>query len=222
MRRALVLAACLLAAGGCAGGRDTPLTEAAASGDEPTLVRLLAGDADPNQLDGRGWSPLVWAAREGHSRLVGVLISRGADADLADGTSEAWTPMMHAIDVREMDSVRALLNVGADPNAAAGDGRTALMMAAGYGYSRITRLLLERGADPRRVDGDSATALYYAVRGVADLDHITLGGCQTDTVQMLSEAAPELRLDPGSWAVRMARLKRCREVVEMAASPEGG
>lgn len=214
MRRSLAVALFLLAAG-CSGGRDTPLTEAAATGDEPTLVRLLAGGADPDELDGRGWSPLIWAARWGHARLVGTLISRGADADLADGTSAAWTPMMHAIDVREMDAVRALLNQGADPNMVAADGRTALMMAAAYGYSRITRLLLERGADARALDDDEATALQHAVRGVADLDHVTMGSCQTDTVRHLVAAAPEVRLDPGSWAVRSARLRRCSEIVEL-------
>lgn len=217
MRRFPVLACCLLAALGCAGGRDTALTEAAASGDEPTMVRLLVGGADPDELDGRGWSPLIWAAREGHKRLVGALISRGANADLPDGTPAAWTPLMHAIDAREMDSVRALLNRGADPDATEADGRTALMMAAAYGYSRITGLLLERGADPRAVDSDGATALYHAVSGTADLDHITVGSCQTDTVRFLVTAATEMRLAPDSWAVRRARLKRCKEILEMVA-----
>jgi ankyrin repeat protein len=221
MRRALILALALLAAAGCSDGRNTALTEAAATGDEPELVRLLAAGEDPNELDDRGWSPLVWAARSGHARLVGILISRGADPDLADGASNGWTPMMHAIDVREMDAVRALLNRDADPDVAAADGRTALMLASAYGYSRIVRLLLERGADPRVVDADGSSALDYAVGGVAELDHVTKGECQTETVAALAKAAPGMRLEADSWALRSARLKRCEEIVRMVA-PAGG
>ena len=95
------------------------------------------------------------------------------------------------------------------------------MRAAGYGYQRIVRLLLERGADPRLADSDGASALDYAVRGVADLDHITAGGCQTEIVRHVLQAAPDLRLEADSWALKSARLKRCEEIVEMVA-PEGG
>ena len=198
----------------CGGGRDTPLTEAAAAGDRPALVRLLAAGDDPNELDGAGLSPLIQAVRAGHFKLVGLLVDKGADPDLRD-SGRGWTPMMHAVYLREMDAVRALLNAGADPRLATRAGLTPLMMAASYGYTRITRLLLERGADPGAVSGDGRNALTHAVIGVAGLDHVTIGSCQTDVVRVLHEAAPDLRLEEGSGALRMARLKRCREVLEM-------
>lgn len=213
MRRAPLL---LLVAGivACWGGRSTPLTEAAAAGDRPSVVRLLAADADPNERDGGGRTPLIHAVAEGHFKLVGLLVSKGADADLAD-EAQGWTPLMHAVHAREMDAVRALLNAGADPNVATPAGVTPLMMAASYGFYRITRLLLERGADPRPASADGRSALSRAVTGVVGLDHITVGGCQTETVRALHEAAPDLRLEEGSWAIRWARLKRCRQIVAM-------
>ncbi len=200
---------------GCGDEPSGPLAAAAETGDRPTLVRLLAEGADPNPIDGGGKTPLIRAVQRGHVRLVSPLISRGADPDLRDGGSTGWTPLMHAIHVREVDVVRALLNSGADPNAASTEGLTPLMMAAGYGFDRVVELLIERGADPLAESPDGETALSRAVRGVADLDHLTIGACQTDTVRVLAEAAPDLRLADGSWALGWARLKRCKEILEL-------
>ena len=199
---------------GCATGRDTPLTEAAAAGDRPAVVRLLAAGADPNGLDGSGTSPLIHAVREGHVRLIGILIDRGADPDLPD-RGRGWPPVQHAVHMKNMDAVRALLNAGADPNARSAGGGTPLMMAAGYGFSRITRLLLERGADPRLESPSGGVALGNAMVGAFGLDHVTVGDCQTDTVRVLVKAAPDVRPAEGSWALRLARWKRCHEIVRM-------
>lgn len=207
----------VLALTGCAGGRDTPLTAAAASGDQPELVRLLAGGSDPDGLDGRSWTPLIWAVREGHHRLVGVLVDRGADVDLFAADDDAWTPLMHAVSLRQLDAVRALLNAGADPSLGSAEGKTPLMLAAAYGYFRTTRVLLERSADVRAIDREGRSALDWAIKGVFELDHITLGSCQTDTVRALVESEPTLRLKADSAAMRRARLKRCHEIVELVA-----
>lgn len=212
--RRLATALLLLAAFGCSGTGDTPLTEAAANGDRPALIRLLAAGADPDELDGAGLTPLVHAVRGGHVKLIGILVSRGADPDLRDA-DDGWTPLMHAIHRKDMHAVRGLLNAGADPNAASSTGGTALAMAAGLGFPRITGLLLERGADPRVRDESGRVALSRAMIGVFTLDHITVGECQTETVRALVEAAPELRPEEGSWALRLARLKRCHEIVEL-------
>ncbi len=212
--RAALGLALLPALAGCTGG-TTPLSAAAAAGDQPLLERLLVAGADPDELDGAGRSPLIRAVRAGHFRLVGILVARGADPDLR-GRARGWTPLLHAVHAKETDAVRALLNAGADPNVASTAGRTPLMMAAGYGFARITELLLERGADPRARSRSGGVALGDAVVGVFELDYVTIGSCQTDTVRALVKAAPDLRLADDSWALRLARLKRCHEIVEMA------
>ncbi len=201
---------------GCGGAADTPLARAAESGDRPQIVRLLAEGADPNVLDAGGQTPLMRAVNSGHFKLVGVLVTRGADSELRD-TSSGRTALLHAIHGRQMDAARALLNSGADPNTASADGRTPLMMAASYGYQRITRLLLERGADPRFRDSDGEGALERAVLGAFELDHVTVGGCHTETVRHLAAVAPDLELEEGSWPLRFARLKRCGEILELVA-----
>ncbi|KAG5487723.1 hypothetical protein LSCM1_08088 [Leishmania martiniquensis] len=44
--------------------------------------------------DSRGRTPLVWAAREGFSEVMELLLSRGADRHLSD--SDGWTALQHA------------------------------------------------------------------------------------------------------------------------------
>jgi ankyrin repeat protein len=72
--------------------------------------------------------------------------------------------MFAAID----DSVaagRLLIENGADVNAEARFGWTALMVAAAKGRARFSRLLLEAGADPEACDAYGWTPLMRAVAG---------------------------------------------------------
>ena len=58
--------------------------------------------------------------------------------------------------------VMVLVEQGVEPDAAAADGRTALMMAAMFNRTAIVDYLLEQGADPRRRDGRGIDALGAA------------------------------------------------------------
>jgi len=87
----------LLARGADANGKDshglTPLVRAARQGSYDAAVALLDGGADPNLYDSvwtrPGWSPLMNAVHKSQSRIVKLLIDRGADvnARAADGTT---------------------------------------------------------------------------------------------------------------------------------------
>lgn len=78
-------------------------------------------------------------------------------------------------------------------NARDTQGATALMMAAGSGYTGIVRVLVARGADARASGARGMTAVELAARGVFDLGRMTWGACQTDTVRVLLQAAPDVR-----------------------------
>ena len=56
------------------------------------------------------------------------------------------------------------LKAGADPNAAAEDGSTPLMVAAQYGHSEVLQLLLEAGADKNAAKTNGVTALLVAAQ----------------------------------------------------------
>src|SRR6266404_2438175 len=124
-----VLAVLILLAG-CRGHPDTPLANAAANGDITGMERLIAEGADVNAGNG---AALVWAARTGAAESIPVLMKHGANPNLTNGVN-GWTPLMHAIHKHQVEAVRVLLRVGANVEARGGDGATALMMAAGYGY----------------------------------------------------------------------------------------
>jgi hypothetical protein len=174
----------------------------------------------------RDMPPLIAAARDGNAAAAHEMIKSGADPNAAYGSLN-WTPLMHAIYKNQIESVKALLDSGADVNRT-GDYEseprtmqrnvTPLMMAAGYGQTPIVELLLRRGADPGRVDGDGNRALDYALTGT--LYRRTLFGCQDSTVRVLIAAhAP---LDISTDARRWAGMKRCTTLALLRSPKERG
>ena len=76
------------------------------------------------------------------------------------------TPLMSAAFKGETQSVRQLIEAGADVNAKTnidvGD-RTPLMVASEAGREEVVKLLLEAGANIEDYDDNGSTALKYAV-----------------------------------------------------------
>ena len=86
------------------------------------------------------------------------------------------TPLMYAAAVGSIETMKTILDAGADVNAAGSDGMTALMWATGD-LAKV-RLLVERGADvnAKGADGRTTALVAAAQRGAADvvrylLDH---------------------------------------------------
>ncbi len=219
----LLAAGGMLLLAGCHAQPSTPLIAAAVRGDTAAIDALLAAGVSVNQTGAREETALIWAARAGAIPAIRLLLSKGADPDLSGGV-KGWTPMMHAIHKHQKEAMLALIDGGADVNARAdsGEGETALMMAAGYGYAGFVQILLERGADPRAAQTTRGreTALDFAVSGVSDIDRFTLGDCQTATVKALLEKAPDLRpIDNvrGRAALWLSRLNNCSDVRQLLA-----
>ena len=203
MRRQLLWLPVLLLAG-CGSQADPALIQTAAGGDLETLEWLLAHRADPNQKSPSGLTALIICARRGSVRGVETLLQRGADPNLRGGVNQ-WTPLMHAIHKNQIAAARALLEGGAQVDQRGRGGETALMMAAGYGYTPLVELLLDHGADPRAVASDGSNVLAMALTGVPDIDRFTLASCQAQTVHLLKSRYPDLRLPDNLWA-RVAQM----------------
>lgn len=73
---------------------DLKVIEAAKNGDTETLNRLLAGEANVNEQDEHGWTPLNWAAGKGDVETVKLLLEHGADITLTGRDNR--TPLMIA------------------------------------------------------------------------------------------------------------------------------
>ncbi|SDH20554.1 Ankyrin repeat [Lentzea fradiae] len=108
-----------------------------------------------------------WAARNDRVEVLAELVRRGArvDAEVYRGTALAWAAY------RGMENAtRALLELGADPDARTGfggpmhgEGVTALHLAAERGHVPVIRMLLDAGADRTVTDANfEATPAHWA------------------------------------------------------------
>lgn len=93
------------------------------------------------------------------------LVGRGLDVNGRNDFGQ--TPLTIAAERFDLDTVRELLAVGADPNATAARGRTGLMYAASK-YHRdaaaVASALLDAGADINRQSEEGDTALIFLAR----------------------------------------------------------
>lgn len=76
-----------------------------------------------------------------------------------------FTPLIWASAFGEIETVRFLLDWGADPHILAKERESALSLASMGGYTDIVGLLLEHDVDINIYDWNGGTPLLYAVRG---------------------------------------------------------
>ncbi len=149
-----------------ADARLTPLQLSVLQGDVSAVLRLLAGDADPNESDRYGWGPLHFAVPLAELWMVSTLLNAGADPDAR--TASGATALHLAAPQSTLGVVSALLDAGADPNAREGEGGTTpLHYAAQYQEEAlllpVVTALLRAGADPGSTDADMVSPLHAAL-----------------------------------------------------------
>jgi ankyrin repeat protein len=122
----------------------TPLMVAAQSGQIEAIKVLLRAGADLPTRTGNGMTALALAAGWGQAKTVRFLAAVGADVNEAD---PAAAPLIAAVlspnvdSPRRLETVKALLQAGADPQSKLRDGSTALGVAQQQGDREVVKLL---------------------------------------------------------------------------------
>jgi ankyrin repeat protein len=88
---------------------------------------------------------------------------RPLEKQLARHPAGGMTSLMFAARENGLESVRILVEKGADVNSTLQDGTTALLMAIFNGHFEVANFLLSHGANPDLTDKDGKAALYAAV-----------------------------------------------------------
>jgi uncharacterized protein len=168
---------------------DLRLVEAARNQDRDAITALLREHVDVNSPQGDGATALHWAAYWDDLLAADLLIGAGANVNainelgvtplalapsaavvtrlLVAGanpnivTATGESPLMAAARAGSVDIVKALLEHGADVNAAEKvRGQTALMWAVSQRHPDVVRILLEHGADVRTRTRSNPQLLY--------------------------------------------------------------
>jgi uncharacterized protein len=167
------------------------LLRAAELGDTRSVERMLDKGLDPNTADAKGHTLLMIAARHGHRDLAWSLIRRKANATKrsqhgdtalmfaslrgdreiarmlveyggAELNHAGWAPVHYAAFENRAELLRYLIQKGADKDAVAPNGYTALMLAARGGHVETAKALLYEDVDVNVRGPAGETALTIA------------------------------------------------------------
>jgi len=125
---------------------ESPLMMASLKGHLELARKLIGRDADVNKT---GWTPLHYAATNGHVAIIEFLLEQHAyiDAESPNGT----TPLMMAAHYGSPAAVKVLLAAGADPTLKNQLGLTAIDFANRAGRLDAAQLIAAfvRTAQPK-------------------------------------------------------------------------
>jgi serine/threonine protein kinase len=137
------------------------LYSVAEKGDVEAVKILLAFGADVNVKDqNNGRTPMSYAAGNGHSDVVKLLLQAGAEVDLPD--EDGRTPMSYAAKNGHSHLVTSLLQTGAKVDAKDLRQRTPISHAAWNGHSDVVKLLLQAGAEVNFVEWYKLLIVYLS------------------------------------------------------------
>ncbi|XP_073329538.1 uncharacterized protein ankrd50l isoform X2 [Pagrus major] len=148
---------------------QTLLIDAAHEGSANVAELLLKHESDPLDSDHQGQTPLTLASRQGHVKVLSVLLEWAKSKEpetavrmMEHVDNEGWTALRSAAWGGHSEAVRLLLDAGADVDGCDIDGRTALRAAAWGGHEEIVLTLLDYGAQVDKADSKGCTPLIAA------------------------------------------------------------
>jgi len=127
---------------------------------------IAAAEASPdlNALNSLGQPAAVTALRGGGGTNAAADDDQGDDPPVRGQTKDGGelTALIYAVRSNDVESVKALLDAGADVNQVSGYGWSPLLVATQNRYYRLGAFLLDNGADPNLANKGAWTPLYLA------------------------------------------------------------
>ena len=173
-------------------GDNDQLFRAIENNNRSTVAKYLEQGISPNTLNRHGYTPLMMAIRNESLPMAELFLQAGADTKIRNKYDETaimlasyhgqteivkqlyvhgaaidhagWSPLLYAATNGHQETVALLLSMGADVNATADNGTTALMMAVRGHYPKTVQLLLDHGAKPDAQNDAGDTALDWALK----------------------------------------------------------
>ena len=140
---------------------ETAILRGCYNGHYTVTELLLKHNADPNLPEHYGWTPLIFASMQGHSRIVELLLPRVSDLTAINIKNGATALMVASLNGHH-ETVKILLNARHNPNNHSRNGLTALQWSSIKGHYTVTELLLDNNADPNLADYEGRTPLMFA------------------------------------------------------------
>ena len=178
---------------------------AAYPGSDSTVQYLLEHGAAVNLPRGAGapWfnaSPILMASFAGNTRIIARLRQAGDDPDRQMMLLGSFpvTPLLNAVNFRDPQLARAVLDAGAKVDRPDDDGITPLGWAAIDADLPVARVLIERGANVNHVDKKGMTPVLYAAS-------VDFGDASVLDLLLKSGANPKARTPDGLTAAQLAK-----------------
>lgn len=129
---------------------NNPFLYAGAEGYMDILKLMIAAGADPKITNRYGGVALIPASEHGYVEVVEELLTN-TKTDVNHVNNLGWTALLEAIIlndgfVKQQQTIRLLIEYGADVNLADKDGVSPLQHAREKGFKEIEGILLEAGA----------------------------------------------------------------------------
>lgn len=197
----------------------------------------------PSQVERARYTGLLLAAARGDAAQIKALIAKGARPDMRDSSER--TPLHVATYAKQHDAMRALVAMGADPNALEKDRYDIVTIAAVANNLPTLKVALEVGCSAKnitsRYDGTALIAAAHLghaevvrtlIQAKAPLDHVNNlgwtaviesivlgdgGPRHTETLKALVEAGASLKIADrnGQTPLALARARRYGEMVRL-------